>query len=399
MSYNKSFIEARKIRDLALKLAAVDLIGKEQLAAIISAFKDPLYVPSVFVRIGLMIFSFILVNAGMGIMFVLFSGAFSNESAAGVLLILYSFVAIGFLEYFIKNKNHFRSGIDDCLLFTGVSFFIGGVILTGSLYDAKSICLVALPVILAATWRYADSLSAASAFICFYVLTFLVLKDFEFGRTWMPFIFLGISSVLVYFFSRQLKNDALTFYETCLSVLKILSLVMLYASMNYFVVREGNMLLNGLTETEFVDLSQPANLVQYRYEIPLAWLFIAITMVIPIAYIFFALKWKDRLLLWTGLGIVVLSVATFKYRFQIMPVEQTMTWCGLFLVVGTWWVIRYLKSHTNRFTFAHDPTSSNHDLLNAEALLISQTLVKSAPEPQQGFGGGSFGGGGAGGSI
>jgi len=399
MSYNRTFIEARKIRELALNLTSLDFISKDQLAKIISAFSDPLYVPSFFVRIGLIIFTFILANAGMGIMFLIFSDIFSNETAAGVLLIVYAFMVIGFLEYFIKSKNHYRSGIDDCLLFTGISCLIGGFVLSTNLYEPIQICMVALPLLIVATWRYADSLASASAFICFYVLVFLVLKDYEFGRTWMPFIFLGISGVLVYFFYRQLKNESLGYYETCHKVLKVLSLLTLYASMNYFVVREGNMMLNDATavyEYYETDASKP---VQVPFEIPLAWLFIAITMIIPVIYIFFALKWKDRLLLWTGLGIVVLSVATFKYRFHIMPIEYTITWCGLFLLVGAWWSIKYLKRNSNRFTFVPDVASSELDLLNAEALIISQTLVKSAPEPQQGFGGGSFGGGGAGGTI
>src|SRR5688572_12116723 len=200
MSYNRTFIEARKIRELALNLTSLDFISKDQLAKIISAFSDPLYVPSFFVRIGLIIFTFILANAGMGIMFLIFSDIFSNETAAGVLLIVYAFMVIGFLEYFIKSKNHYRSGIDDCLLFTGISFLIGGFVLSTNLYEPIQICMVALPLLIVATWRYADSLASASAFICFYVLVFLVLKDYEFGRTWMPFIFLGISGVLVYFF-------------------------------------------------------------------------------------------------------------------------------------------------------------------------------------------------------
>jgi hypothetical protein len=395
MGYYKDQIANREIRDAASRLAAHELISKEQLANVFSIFKDNLYVPGFFVRVGLFIFTLILVNAGLGIFFMLFSGVFSDEVAAGGMLIFYAAIVFWALEFFTGKRFHFRSGIDDCLLYTGISFLVGGLVIAPQLYDPVQICLIALPVLILATWRYADSFVALTAFICFYILLFLVLKDYAWSRTAMPFIYLVISAVFLIVFNRKLQDDRLDYYDRCFKMLKVAALVMLYASVNYFVVREGNMLLNDIPEEVYVD----AAITPSFYEIPLSFLFIGFTILLPVVYIYFGLQQRDRLLLWTGIGILILSVLTIRYRFHVMPYEYALTIGGIIMVTGCWWLIRKLKRSPGKFTFVPDPSGHQMDLLNAEAFVIAQTFVKPVKEPQEGFGGGSFGGGGAGGSI
>ncbi|MBL0342513.1 MAG: hypothetical protein IPP71_17400 [Bacteroidetes bacterium] len=235
-----------------------------------------------------------------------------------------------------------------------------------------------------------------------------------------------------------------------MNALKISGLFCVYLSMNYFVVREGNILLNETTlsyptsaeykaiqlkidknqevinnsysdstatlpETEISRLSdensklyeqlyviEKAELNSIRTQsIPIAWIFILLTILFPVLYIYYGLSKKDRIVLFTGLAILVFTVFTYKYYNQLYPLEYTITFAGIVMLIFSWWAIRYLKSNPAKFTYEADKDSENQDLLNAEALLVSQTVNQSGNVPEQGthFGGGSFGGGGAGGNL
>ena len=117
MSYNIKELLNRQISFVSGKLAAFSLITAEQHKSIRENFTSRLYSPSVFVRIGLFIFTMILIFAASGILAITISDLFDNEITIGVLMILAAGVMIGILEYFINQKKHYKSGIDDCLLF------------------------------------------------------------------------------------------------------------------------------------------------------------------------------------------------------------------------------------------------------------------------------------------
>ncbi len=389
MSYNRSEITKNFIMDLAGKIYPARLINEQQFSRITEEFKPGLYTPSFFLRMGLFIFSIILINAAFGLLITLLTFLMDNEKTIGVLMILTSGIFVWLLEYFIREKRHYRSGIDDCLLYYAVGFFTAGVILVTNLFEPLQIAFIALPVFAFASWRYHDSLLGALAFICLYVCFFLFFKDYTYGRLYMPFIFMSLSIALLVYFDALLKKDSLFYLDHVLKVLKAGSLFMLYASLNYFVVREGNLLLNGFDGTALIG------------DIPLAGVFLFATCMIPVIYIVWGLKTNDRLVLWTGLIILIVTLLTLKYRFNSIEYKYMMTVSGLVLVTGSWLAIRYLKRHTNHFTFEKEGFAEAEGLMNAEALVISQTLGDPGteiPETTR-FGGGSFGGGGAGGTI
>jgi len=113
------------------------------------------------------------------------------------------------------------------------------------------------------------------------------------------------------------------------------------------------------------------------------------------------LRRKDRLLLRTGLGILILSVMTLQYRFEQIHYEYLMACSGIVLLSVSGLAIRYLNNRKLVYSFAPDKSESNNNLLNAEAIILSQTLNSSDAIPTPGiqFGGGTFGGGGAGSKL
>ena len=136
------------------------------------------------------------------------------------------------------------------------------------------------------------------------------------------------------------------------------------------------------------------------FHVPLKFIFWIFTAVTPLVYVYFGLKKHNRLLLRIGLLLIALSVFTFKYYFSLGHHEVTLTIAGFMLVIMAYFSIRYLKHNNSPFTYVEDKTDENSAYDQVEALLIAHTAgATAAPEKQMDFGGGRFGGGGAGGNF
>jgi hypothetical protein len=57
MSYNKQHIESVEVRKFADELEDLKLINADQKVQVHAAFKDELYTPNLFIRIGLFVFT------------------------------------------------------------------------------------------------------------------------------------------------------------------------------------------------------------------------------------------------------------------------------------------------------------------------------------------------------
>ena len=137
-------------------------------------------------------------------------------------------------------------------------------------------------------------------------------------------------------------------------------------------------------------------------DIPLAFIFYALTALIPIGYIFMGLKNKDKVSLWIGLLLVAVAVLTFKYYFSLGHPEVTFTIAGTIMILIAYFSIRYLKTDKHGITFKEDVDEDNFLKTNAEALVIAQSFSQQVHSPQQAnndLGGGDFGGGGSGGKY
>jgi uncharacterized protein with PQ loop repeat len=157
-----------------------------------------------------------------------------------------------------------------------------------------------------------------------------------------------------------------------------LSLLLFYASCNYFVLQQAN-------ETYFENPT-----------VVLAPLFWFLTFAIPIFYIYQGLKQKNRLILSVGLLGIAAGVATFRNYFHVVPMEIAAIIAGAILLAIAYFSIQYLKRHQTPFTYDEDGEKPFYQ--QAESLIIAQSL--GGTPPQEGekplFDGGDFGGGGAG---
>lgn len=444
MSYNKQHIESVDVRKFADKLEDLKLINSDQKKQIHSEYKDELYTPNLFIRIGLFVFTIVLVLSGTGLIGLTISSLLSEQIAFGFAMILCGIGLIFVLNFFINVKKHWKSGIDDCLLYLALIFIISGI---GTLTDFNSmnvILIVSAVLFSLAVWKYADSLLAGLAFVTLIGLFLLNTYDQPTLLLFLPFIIAILSAITLVVFNKKIRSATHIYYLKSFQVLKFLSLLTLYVSLNYFVVKEGYALsrtIDSGTEVSpaeaaiqnqidenflvinetYADTTAESSLLRDRLtaendklylqlgmenqkrmeledqkSIPFGFIFMVLTGIIPLIYIVMGLYKKDRLTLVAGLFILFLSVLTFqKYNPSIQP-EWLLTIGGILLLAVSFIASRYLRSN-NKIFDVRDP-SGNDDFLQAEGIIVGSTFAASGASSHTGteFGGGQFGGGGAG---
>lgn len=386
IAYSSQWLEALQVRRQAAKWHKKNYIGSAQYEAILAAYPVGFYTPNAFVRIGLAIFTWVLVSSAFGILGVTLFADMPGETGIGVTLLFFGVFNLIGLEIVIREKHHYQSGIDDALLYLGLGFIVSGLTLLLSSFDEPlPLFLAALPLLAFGAIRYLDRLVTLCAFICAVSILFLVLlKAGAAGRLVLPFLLMAFSGAGYAAVRRSKGQTRLRLWEGCLEVLEGLCLLTFYLAGNYFVIRE-------LSEALFE-----------QSQVPLAFVFYAFTALIPPLYLYFGLKNRDRLLLRTGMVLLAMAVFTFKYYFSLGHTEIMITGAGALLVTFAYVTIRFLKREQMPFTYAKDVAESEEGP-ELEILVINETFAASVqgqtPVKENAFGGGQFGGGGSGGNY
>jgi len=356
-AYNSEFLSNYFVQKEAKTWFKSGILNIQEFENIKSEFPNVFYSPNLIIRIMLLIASFIGVSGLTGV----FSMAFYDENSFQFFAILFGFAFIFFLEFLIKKQNHFKSGITEASLYTAIGFIIGGLasISDFNVHFSLICCIIIFSL---ASIRYIDIVSTILALISFSGLIFYEL--YEAGgifKNIIPIVFLILFSI-IYF------------------------LILIYLSGNYFVVRELSVNLMNLTITQNGD-------------IPLAFLFYFLTIVTPIAYLYYGIIKRNIIFIRIGLIILAFSVFTFKYYFSLGYPEITLTIAGILMILAAIYILNYLKTIRNGFT-REKLISEPWENSNLKAFIISQTMGGNVNENNSNneleYGGGKFGGGGAG---
>jgi hypothetical protein len=381
--YNRTWLDALLTQDAAREWHRQGLFSDEKWQAVQERHTTNFYSPNVFVRIGLAIFTLILLLAAVGL------GALiaETDSVQGIALLCFfgGFSMIAALEVWaIGSARHFGSGVDDMLLYFGAGMLLSSVymLLPYSSEPLVYACLT-LPFLVVGSIRYLDRLMAAAAFVCLLLMVLLIAKE----TPRLALYILPFSGMLfaggMYFFARQgQRHYAWRYWHSMLLVVELLALVVFYVSGNYWVVQQAG--------ADWFQLEQ----------VPMAWFFWTFTFAVPVAYLFWGLRKKDRLLLDVGLGCVAVAVFTFRAYFHVMPLAWAAVIGGAVLFATAYWSIRYLKKSGGAYTYDAEPDQSL--LQEIEQQLLAQHLThqqSQTPNRQESFGGGQFGGGGANGKF
>lgn len=354
-------------------------ITKDQFDKILLEYPSSFYHPNLFIRILLFLATLIALSGITGLLGLMFVE--SGEKILPWLCILYGATSWIFLEkVFVRKNNHYKSGVNEALLYHSIAFIAGGVawLSEANIYTTLIACILIFTI---AAIRFIDLVSTLAALCCLGYFIFYVL--FDVGgvvRQIIPFatiLFFGGFYFLILKVKKKKENEG---WEDCLIVAEAFSLLVIYAVGNYFVVRE-------------LSVSMMELQLQERGDIPFAWLFYFLTIATPIAYLYFGIKKKNIVLIRVSLVVIAFAVFTFKYYFSLGHHEITLTLGGIILIAIAMWLFRYLKTPRNGYT-AENILSEKWGGANISAFVISQTMGgNKAPEHVES--GGTFGGGGS----
>lgn len=388
-AYNPQWSENDFIQKTTQKWLKQGFLSKEQSLKIEKTYIYDYYAPNVFLKIGLFIFTILAASFSIGIMSIFLIKVYENNLNTATIIqsLIIGGVFFFLLENLIKSRQLYHSGVDNALIYMALGAFCTTIYFLFEKQNPPTwlFLILFLPLFVATTIRYADSVVCTlTYFLILGIFITLALTSF-WGKTLLPFMVMVLSAG-VYFIVKKLstRKDYL-YYETCLTILKTLSLATFYLGGNYFIVREGNALINNL----YLSVSP---------QVAFSPIFYFFTAIIPIAYIFLGLRYHDRLMLILGLIAGGFSIFTYRFYFAVIPIALALTFGGMLLIALAAGLIHYLRKAKNGFTYQPD---DEFEGFNLEALLMSQIVQSKIPH--QGdtfrFGGGDTDGGGAGGKY
>ena len=376
IAYNSMDLDAQLMRDKSESWYKKGLLSNESWDKIKAHYTINFYTPNVFMRIGSFIFCTVLIYA---LLFLFAIGSLGKSFAYLALII--GIISIVFLEFIIQSKKHYKSGIDDALLYCGLGFTISSLAYLMDLNpeNVPFYCLF-LPLLIIAAMRYLDGLITIIAY-CFalIIVVLMTMKLPKIAALILPFMTM-LFAIITYLITLKIQNKiALRFWKNNVDIIEGLSLITFYASGNYFIIQKAN-------EMYF---NNPI--------VAMPYLFWAFTFIVPFLYIYQGLKQKNRLILSVGLLAIALSVATFRNYFHVIPLEIAAIIGGAILLATTYFAIKYLKNNETPFTYDEEEDQKPF-YQQAESLIIAQTFgnQQGQNEGKPLFGGGDFGGGGAG---
>lgn len=385
LAYNKITLENLAIQATVIEAAELRFITEEKASEIKLQYPADLYKPNFFVRLGLGLLTFFIVMAAMGLLALI-----TNMKSFAFISFLMGIACYVMLEIITVQKKHFGSGVDNVLMMSFIVFITAAIVDflgSGPSFEVVAGFLVFI-ISLFLLIRFTDSIMAfvfslAAQFWLFYFLTVNQI----FAGQMVPFIMIIGAGFLYFMAKRTVRSKWDVYYRLPLKIVSIVALVSIYGMGNYFVVRELSleMRLPALNKGSVVFMD---------------WFFWFWTIFIPVLYFVKGLKKKDLTFIRLGIILFVLSVLTFRYYHAVLAMEAAMILAGAIIIVITYGLITYLRLPHFGFEFAK-PASKKADILNLEGLVIGEVFGnKNVPEQQQTkFGGGSFGGAGAGNSY
>ena len=383
IAYNKTLLENTFLVEEAIDLKKSGFIQESKLNTVKQKLETLKTSRNILVRIGFYLLGSFLFSSILGFfsMFTLMNSS-TNYHIVGF---VYFIIGIIILEV-ICRQNYFRHGLDDSFIIgSQLTFYISIYFLT---YSTIALCFSMIMIGFVFALRYVNTISFLVSLIGIVILTGDYLINHTDISSALPFVLLLIA-VGFYFLHQKIKDlKPLYFYQNVMEWFFSFSLLLGYASINYFVVRT---LSEDLLHADYT-----------KSDVPFGWIFNILMFLIPIFYVYYALQTKNRTMLYIGGLTFTLSIATFRYYHSIMPAELALILAGSLMFGAVYFIIQKIKTKATGITFIPDRTSNPAMLSTMEALIInSQDMNHAAPTQQSDmpFGGGGFSGGGAGGEY
>jgi len=386
-AYHKKLLENTFLVEEAKSLRNGKFISPDQYFKIKTKYEKLKTQPNILVRAGFFLLGMLLYASIAGAV-ALFTSPLWDRGDFDFTIILYFYAIIGLVGSEILAKGKFYNyGLDDVfvlgfqvMLFTAIGFST----------ENKLIVLIVMGIVgTLSCLRYVNTLSALIALVGISGTVAILIIDYRMIPTaFLPFVMLLLAGFLHWIFTILKRNPEAYFYQYALQLLQVFSLVLGYAAVNYLVVRELSAELMGIE-------------VKPGEDIPFAFLFYALTFLIPVGYVALALKKKSREFLIVGLLAFAFSIFTIRYYYSLMPIETALILGGIVLSGIACFGIFKLKHKESGLTFKPDRNTDKNSLTYAQAIIINSqlNLHHTQTEDPMAFGGGGFSGGGAGESF
>ena len=384
IAYNKTWLANLRLQMQVKKQLNKGCITDAEFSAIQEKYPVEFYTPNLFVRVGLIILTCIIVLFGSGLL-TLMTG-FDAIDKAGWYFFLGVLTYIG-LELVVHVKHHYRSGVDDALLFiSGCMFSVGFTMMLFHNAVALPLSFFIFVISLVFTLRFTDMLMAAISCGAFFAFIFFGwMRIVPSGLNTVSFVMMLVSVGVYLAAVVGSKKASSVNYENCLIVVQVISLITFYAAGNYYIVQT----LGG--EFNSTNISIPKAL-------PFGGFFWAWTILLPFIYLGLGIRKKDAILLRIGLMLIATAAITFRTYYHILPVDVMLTIVGAVVLGIAYTIMKYLKTPKHGFTYAEQDDSNMMDNLKVESLIVAETFAKAPAAPANDgakFGGGDFGGGGS----
>jgi hypothetical protein len=394
IAYDKTLLDNVYIEEEANRLKESGFINTEQYKTLSYQLPKLKTQNNIFIRIGFFILGCMLYSSICGFISLLGLGIMDNA----YLFFIYLFAIIGFgvKEFMSREMKYFGFGLDDAFILGGILALQIAVGLSFEQNYKPNYLLVIIVTAIVASIAYLRYLNLSLALLaCFGITGSLAYITFEYlaiGKSILPFVLLLFSGGCYFIFKNKLQNLTVPYYSNGLKLAKVFSLILFYLAGNYFVVRELNFSLSG---EYYYDGVSP--------EIPFSIFFWIFTFTIPVIYIFFALKNKDRMMLWIGFIALCFSFFSFRMYHHVLPPEVALTVGGLAVFVFTYFAIKKTKHNETGITSKEDRFANPNSFNNLQALVVASQFglkpeAKVEESPME-FGGGGFSGGGSNGEF
>ncbi len=381
IAVDKKLIENLFLETEVKNLKDSRFIDETQCSKIINELALPNTNGNFLVRFGFLLLGILLYSSIAGaIAFVSFQVI---EDYYQILLFLFAGIGLFGAELLAKNK-YYAHGLDDAFILGFQLFICAAVSL--SFENGPAIFLTMAVAGVFCCIRYVNTMSSILAMIGIVGFFGILVTELHLLPTlFLPFLMLLIAIGLYFLYYKLIANSKLFIYQNGITMIQIFSLLLGYFSVNYMVVRVLSEELMGISTTPNSD-------------IPLAWIFYAMSFIFPIGYIAFSLIKKDRVLLIVGLLTMAFSIFTIRYYYFIFPLEIELLLGGIVLFSISLILIRRLKDKKTGITFMKDRNAQSEYFAYLQAIIVnSQTNIHSAQveESPMSFGGGGFSGGGS----
>ena len=302
---------------------------------------------------------------------------------------LFATVGIAAMEIVIaKNLKFYKNGMDDAFVLGIVLCIAVGL----GLQNEFESWVISLSVFISAGlcyFRYLNIpalLVSCTAFVA--TTAFVMIQYIIYGSALLPILLAVISAFFYQIISKKNNKNSKPQYFQGLNFTKYFAAILFYLSMNYAVI------------TELSAVLMP-NLVVNTFSTVMSYLFIILTALIPIAYIYKGIKAKDKPLFVIGLLALAASYATLRYYVQFMSVELEMIFGGLLIFFASYFIMKKIKNNVQGITFLPDRLATNNAAqleILASVAQFGKNTTATESSPME-FGGGGFSGGGAGESF